>query len=75
MPELIILPGQIKHIFKEILLMAKALVEDLIYVTHYTIYCCVSRVLIRSVATLCNPLDCSPPGSSVHGNFQARILE
>ena len=25
--------------------------------------------------TLCNPLDCSPPGSSVHGILQARILE
>ena len=25
--------------------------------------------------TLCNPMDCSPPGSSVHGMFQARILE
>ena len=25
--------------------------------------------------TLCNPLDSSPPGSSVHGIFQARILE
>ena len=24
---------------------------------------------------LCNPIDCSPPGSSVHGIFQARILE
>ena len=24
---------------------------------------------------LCNPIDCSPPGSSVHGTFQARILE
>ena len=24
--------------------------------------------------TLCNPMDCSPPGSSVHGIFQARIL-
>ena len=23
----------------------------------------------------CNPLDCSPPGSSVHGILQARILE
>ena len=23
----------------------------------------------------CNPLDCSPPGSSVHRIFQARILE
>ena len=25
--------------------------------------------------TLCNSLDCSPPGSSVHGILQARILE
>ena len=25
--------------------------------------------------TLCNPTDCSPPGSSLHGIFQTRILE
>ena len=25
--------------------------------------------------TLCNPTDCSPPGSSDHGIFQARIIE
>ena len=25
--------------------------------------------------TLCDPVDCSPPGSSVHGILQARILE
>ena len=25
--------------------------------------------------TLCNPMDCSPPGSSVHGILQARVLE
>ena len=25
--------------------------------------------------TLCDPRDCSPPGSSVHGVVQARILE
>ena len=24
---------------------------------------------------LCNPINCSPPGSSVHGILQARILE
>ena len=29
----------------------------------------------QSCPTLCNPLDCSPPGSSVHGILQARILE
>ena len=25
--------------------------------------------------TACDPMDCSPPGSSVHGIFQARILD
>ena len=30
---------------------------------------------LQSCPTLCDPMDCSPPGSSVHGIFQARILE
>ena len=30
---------------------------------------------LQSCLTLCNPMDCSPPGSSVHGIFQARVLE
>ena len=29
----------------------------------------------QSCPTLCGPMDCSLPGSSVHGIFQARILE
>ena len=29
----------------------------------------------QSCPTLCDPVDCSPPGSSVHGLLQARILE
>ena len=29
----------------------------------------------RSCPTLCDPMDCSLPGSSIHGIFQARILE
>ena len=29
----------------------------------------------QSCPTLCNPMDHSPPGSSVHGILQARILE
>ena len=33
---------------------------------------CISH---QSCLTLCNPLDCSPQGSSVHGIFQARIVE
>ena len=29
----------------------------------------------QSSPTLSNPMDCSLPGSSVHGIFQARVLE
>ena len=29
----------------------------------------------QSCPTLCDPLDCSPPGSSLHGILQTRILE
>ena len=35
------------------------------------------KVKVKSLShvTLCNPMDCSLPGSSIHGIFQARILE
>ena len=29
----------------------------------------------QSCPTLCDPMDCSPPGSSIHGILQARVLE
>ena len=32
-------------------------------------------LVIQLSLTLCDPMDCSPPGSSVHGIMQARILE
>ena len=38
---------------------------------HWLLIQCVTQLLL----TLCDPMDCSPPGSSVHGIFQARILE
>ena len=31
--------------------------------------------IAQSCPTLSDPMDCSPPGSSVHGIFQARVLE
>ena len=30
---------------------------------------------LQSCPTLCDPVDCSPPGSSVHGILQARTLQ
>ena len=36
----------------------------------------VSKALVTQLhPALCNTMDCSPPGSSVHGTLQARILE
>ena len=33
------------------------------------------RKVAQSCLTLCDPMDCSPPGASIHGIFQARVLE
>ena len=33
------------------------------------------KVLVAQCPPLCDPMDCSPPGSSVHGILQARRLE
>ena len=35
---------------------------------------CVYSVSL-SCRTLCDPMDCSPPGSSLHGIFQAKMLK
>ena len=37
--------------------------------------CAQSLQLLQLCPTLCDPVDCNPPGSSVHGILQARILE
>ena len=37
--------------------------------------CCCSCLVTKLCPTLCNLMDCSLPGSSVHGISQARILE
>ena len=36
---------------------------------------CCADVCTQSCPTLCDPMECSPPGSSVHGISQARIME
>ena len=36
---------------------------------------CMHVKSLQSCVTLCDSMDCSPPGSSVHGVFQVRILE
>ena len=36
---------------------------------------CVCAKSLHLCLAVCDPMDCSPPGSSVHGILQARILE
>ena len=40
---------------------------------HFLLQC--MKVKVKLCPTLSDPMDCSPPGSSIHGIFQARVLE
>ena len=42
---------------------------------HLFFFLCTLAKLLQSCQTLCDPMDSSWPGSSVHGILQARILE
>ena len=45
---------------------------------HFLLQCMKGKSeseVAQSCPTLSDPMDCSPPGSSVHGIFQARVLE
>ena len=42
------------------------------YLTYMQIVCV---LVAQSCPNLCNPMDCIPPGSSVHGISQARMME
>ena len=48
--------------------------QQIICISHVQLFCS-KWVCLLSYVRLCDPMDCSPPGSSVHGIFQARILE
>ena len=49
---------------------------EMVFNTCSNVECaCMHSVLLPSSPTLCDPINCSPPGSSVHGILQAGILE
>ena len=50
-------------------------VDDSALGMHLSIYLNPAAKSLQSCATLCNPIDGSPPGSPVPGIFQARVLE
>ena len=45
------------------------------YVYVYAAAAAAATKSLQSCPTLSNPMDCSLPGSSVHGIFQVRVLE
>ena len=50
----------------------KGVMEKLwfVYILRFCVF-----VYVQLCLTLCRPMDCSPPSSSVHGSLQAKILE
>ena len=42
---------------------------------HTCVHVCMHAQSLQSYPTLCDPMNCDPPVSSVHGILQARILE
>ena len=49
--------------------------SNVFFLRFFSIIGYMIREVAQSCPTLCNPMDCSLPGSSVHGIFQARVLE
>ena len=52
------------------------LIDSYIYIHIYICICIYMKVLVTQLcSTLCDPMDCSTPGSSIHGILQVRILK
>ena len=49
--------------------------DDFTWLCDFFFHCVMLCLVAQLCQTICDPLDYSPPGSSVHGIFQARILE
>ena len=49
--------------------------QEITFHVTYKLLVCVYVLVTQSCLTLCDPMDCSSPGSSIRGNLQKRILE
>ena len=56
-------------------MLRKASLFTLFFHFHQRLFAAVAAKLLQSCPTLCNPIDRSPPGSTIPGILQARILE
>ena len=59
-------------IFESLLIKLKITPLIPVFMTHFFVYLC---LVTQLCLTLCNPMDCSPPDTSVHGDSPGRILE
>ena len=57
------------------LLRRRQILYQLSHQEHWGVHACLHAKSLEVCLTRCDPMDCSPPGSSVHGILQARILE
>ena len=65
-----------KRIYLYIHICMCVFIDTYVYTHVYTqMYTHVCVLITQSCLTLCDPMNCSPPGSSVHGISQARKLE
>ena len=66
-----------KHLLISWLQSPSAVISFLGLIKIVPVYVCFSEAKVQTLSCvwLCDPMDCSLPGSSVHGIFQARILE
>ena len=71
------------HIFKHVTLghsssLSKrvlTILASLFFPVYYAANCFFPQQCVQPCLTICNPMDCSRPGSSVHGISQARMLK
>ena len=73
MPKKVPVPSSQPKTFSEVISILISIMIDKLCLFLNFVYMCV--LVAQSCPTLCDPMDCSLPGSSVHGILQARILE
>ena len=74
--DLLAVQGTLKSLLQHHNSKASILWHSAFFKVNSHIHTCAMLCLVAlSCLTLCNSVDCSPPGSSVHGILQARILE
>ena len=66
--------------YNDIVGLKTNLYSSVIYVRYWEVMChnvyaCIHAQSLQSCLTFCDPMECSPPGASVHGISQARILD